>query len=173
MAKKNIFLIGPMGAGKSTVGRYLSSQLDMDFYDSDIEIEKQTGADINWVFDIEGEDKFRKREELIISQLTTRKGIILSTGGGVILSKQNRNQLSARGLVIYLTINIENQIIRTKKEKNRPLLNSHIELEKVLQSLSTIRTPLYEEIADITVSTDFVNPKIIVQNIINMIKKYI
>ena len=104
--KRNIFLIGPMGAGKSTIGRHLAQQLHLDFYDSDTEIENRTGADISWVFELEGEDGFRVREENVINDLTQKQGIVLATGGGSIKSKDSRNRLSARGIVVYLETTI-------------------------------------------------------------------
>ncbi|WP_343182493.1 shikimate kinase AroK [Buchnera aphidicola] len=169
--KRNIFLIGPMGAGKSTIGRQLSKELGMEFYDSDQEIEKRTGADISWVFDIEGEDGFRVREEKIIDELTKMNKIVLATGGGSIISKKIRNNLSSRGIVIYLQVAIEKQLDRTKRDKHRPLLNSSESIQTVLQNLSIKRTPLYEEISDFTINTDNKNAKSIVFNIIKMLKK--
>gem|GEM_PF-6767393 len=100
--KRNIFLVGPMGAGKSTIGRQLAQQLNMEFYDSDQEIEKRTGADVGWVFDVEGEEGFRDREEKVINELTEKQGIVLATGGGSVKSRETRNRLSARGVVVYL-----------------------------------------------------------------------
>ena len=105
--KRNIFLIGPMGAGKSTIGRQLAQQLNMDFIDSDSVIEDRAGADISWIFDLEGEEGFRKREERIINELTQLQGIVLSTGGGAVMSKESRNYLSARGIVIYLETTVD------------------------------------------------------------------
>ena len=115
--KRNIFLIGPMGAGKSTIGRQLAQMLGMEFMDSDSVIEERAGADIDWIFDVEGEAGFRKREERIINELTQGQGVVLSTGGGSILSKDNRNVLSARGIVIYLETTIDKQFERTQRDK--------------------------------------------------------
>ena len=167
--KRNIFLIGPMGAGKSTIGRQLAQQLSMDFVDSDSEIEQRAGADISWIFDIEGEDGFRKREERIINELTQRQGIVLSTGGGSILSKENRNYLSARGIVIYLQTTVEKQVERTQRDKKRPLLQDVEEPRKVLEELAKIRNPLYAEIADITLPTDEQSAKLMANQIIDLI----
>lgn len=105
--KRNIFLIGPMGAGKSTIGRHLAEQLHMEFFDSDHEIERRSGADIGWVFDVEGEEGFRIREEKVIGELSEQQGIVLATGGGAIKSRETRNKLSARGIVVYLETTIE------------------------------------------------------------------
>lgn len=122
--KRNIFLVGPMGAGKSTIGRHLADQLHLEFFDSDQEIERRTGAEIAWVFDIEGEDGFRVREEGVISDLTEMQGIVLATGGGSVISKDVRNKLSARGIVVYLETPIEKQVARTQRDKKRPLLQT-------------------------------------------------
>ena len=166
--KRNIFLIGPMGAGKSTIGRQLAQMLGMEFMDSDSVIEERAGADIDWIFDVEGEAGFRKREERIINELTQGQGIVLSTGGGSILSKDNRNVLSARGIVIYLETTIDKQFERTQRDKKRPLLQND-EPRKTLEELAKIRNPLYEEIADITLQTDDQAAKLVATNIIEMI----
>ncbi|OOF70979.1 shikimate kinase AroK [Rodentibacter caecimuris] len=167
--KRNIFLVGPMGAGKSTIGRQLAQQLSMDFIDSDTEIEERAGADISWIFDLEGEEGFRKREERIINELTQRQGIVLSTGGGAVVSKDNRNYLSARGIVIYLETSVDKQFQRTQRDKKRPLLQDTQDPRQVLEDLAKIRNPLYEEIADITLPTDEQNAKVMVNQIIDLI----
>ncbi|UDG79431.1 Shikimate kinase 1 [Candidatus Ecksteinia adelgidicola] len=168
--KRNIFLIGPMGAGKSTIGRQLAQTLNMIFFDSDQEIEQRTGADISWVFDVEGETGFRKREEKIINELTKNNGIILATGGGSIKSRKTRNHLSARGVVVYLETTIEKQLIRTQHDKKRPLLQISSPPRKLLEHLSKERNPLYEEIADVTISSNDQSAKIVVKKIINILK---
>ncbi|MGC7589229.1 shikimate kinase AroK [Bisgaard Taxon 46] len=167
--KRNIFLIGPMGAGKSTIGRQLAQQLNMDFVDSDAEIEQRAGADIGWIFDVEGEEGFRKREERIINELTQRQGIVLSTGGGAVLSKDNRNHLSARGIVIYLETTVDKQYQRTQRDKKRPLLQDVEDPREVLENLAKIRNPLYEEIADITLPTDEQSAKAMATQIVDLI----
>ncbi|WP_216782570.1 shikimate kinase AroK [Candidatus Profftia tarda] len=167
--KHNIFLIGPMGAGKSTIGRYLAQQLNMEFFDSDQEIERRTGADISWVFDLEGEQGFRDREEKIINDLTEKKGIVLATGGGSIQSLETRHRLSARGFVVYLRTSIEKQLARTQHDKKRPLLQVDTP-HAVLADLAKIRNPLYEEIADMTISTDDGSAKVTANHIINVIE---
>ena len=166
--KRNIFLIGPMGAGKSTIGRQLAQMLGMEFMDSDSVIEERAGADIDWIFDVEGEAGFRKREERIINELTQGQGVVLSTGGGSILSKDNRNVLSARGIVIYLETTIDKQFERTQRDKKRPLLQND-DPRKTLVELAKIRNPLYEEIADITLQTDDQAAKLVATDIIEMI----
>ena len=165
--KRNIFLIGPMGAGKSTIGRQLAQMLNMDFLDSDSVIEERAGADIDWIFDIEGEAGFRKREERIINELTQSQGLVLSTGGGTVLSKDNRNALSARGIVVYLETTVDKQFERTQRDKKRPLLQTENPYQ-VLQELAKIRNPLYEEIADITLQTDDQTAKVVATQIIDM-----
>lgn len=167
--KRNIFLIGPMGAGKSTIGRQLAQQLNMDFIDSDSEIEQRAGADISWIFDLEGEEGFRKREERVINELTQRQGIVLSTGGGAVMSKENRKNLSARGIVIYLETTIEKQYERTLRDKKRPLLQDVEDPRQVLEELAQIRNPLYQEIADITLPTDEQSAKVMANQIVDMI----
>jgi len=166
--KRNIFLVGPMGAGKSTIGRHLAEQLHLDFYDSDQEIERRTGADIAWVFDIEGEDGFREREESVINDLTDKQGIVLATGGGSVISKNVRNRLSARGIVVYLQTTIDKQVARTQRDKRRPLLQND-DPEKVLRELAGERNPMYEDVADYVVPTDDQSARTVANQIIEKI----
>ena len=167
--KRNIFLIGPMGAGKSTIGKYLSEMLHMDLYDSDQEIERRTGADIAWVFDVEGEEGFRKREEQVISDLSEMQGIVLATGGGAIKSSLTRNRLSARGIVVYLETPIEKQLARTQRDKRRPLLQTEEPPREVLTRLAEEREPLYREIADYVVRTDELTAKQVATHIVELL----
>lgn len=164
--KRNIFLVGPMGAGKSTIGRQLADQLHLEFFDSDQEIEKRTGADISWVFDIEGEEGFRVREEKVITELTEKQGIVLATGGGSVLSKEIRNRLSARGIVVYLETTIDKQVARTQRDKRRPLLQTGGEPREILENLAEERNPLYEDVADVVVRTDEQSAKVVANQII-------
>ncbi|MBO1270966.1 MULTISPECIES: shikimate kinase AroK [Shewanella] len=166
--KRNIFLVGPMGAGKSTIGRHLAQMLHLEFHDSDQEIESRTGADIAWVFDVEGEEGFRRREAQVISDLTEKQGIVLATGGGSVQSKDIRNYLSARGIVVYLETTIDKQVARTQRDKRRPLLQVDNPRE-VLEELAEIRNPLYEEIADIVVKTDEQSAKVVANQIIEQL----
>lgn len=166
--KRNIFLVGPMGAGKSTIGRHLADELHLEFYDSDQEIERRTGADIAWIFDLEGEDGFRKREENVINELTDKQGIVLATGGGSIVTKAVRNRLSARGIVVYLQTTIDKQVARTQRDKRRPLLQND-DPEAVLRDLAEDRNPLYEEVADYIVDTDDQSARAVANQIINKI----
>jgi len=166
--KRNIFLVGPMGAGKSTIGRHLAQMLHLEFHDSDQEIESRTGADIAWVFDVEGEEGFRRREAQVISDLTEKQGIVLATGGGSVQSKDIRNYLSARGIVVYLETTIDKQVARTQRDKRRPLLQVDNPRE-VLEELAETRNPLYEEIADIVVKTDEQSAKVVANQIIEQL----
>ena len=149
----NIFLIGPMGVGKTTIGKLLAQELKLDFMDSDQEIENRTGADIAWIFDMEGEAGFRLREEKIIEELSSLTKIVLATGGGVVLSEQNRRFLHSRGTVIYLMTTINQQLERIHKDQKRPLLQNVDDPEAKLRSLMEEREPLYREIADHMVMT--------------------
>jgi shikimate kinase len=164
--KRNIFLIGPMGAGKSTIGRELADRLHLEFFDSDQEIERRTGADIAWVFDLEGEEGFRKREEGVIEDLSEKQGIVLATGGGSVISAQVRNRLSARGIVVYLETTIDKQVARTQRDRRRPLLQTSEEPRTVLENLAVERNPLYEEIADVVVKTDDQSAKVVAHKIV-------
>jgi shikimate kinase len=150
---QNLFLIGPMGAGKSAVGRQLARLLHLDFLDSDEEVENRTGVDIPFIFEKEGEEGFRKRESKVIDELTRRQGVVLATGGGAVVDPDNRSQLGARGYVIYLHTTVQQQLDRTQRGRNRPLLEKG-DREKVLTELMEVRDPLYREIADLTIETD-------------------
>ena len=150
---KNLFLIGPMGAGKSAVGRQLARLLHLEFLDSDEEIESRTGVDIPFIFEKEGEEGFRKREVKVIDELSQREGVVLATGGGAVEDAESRSRLGARGFVVYLYTSVEQQLDRTKRGRNRPLLDSDNKAQ-VLEELMTTRDPLYREIADLTVDTD-------------------
>ncbi|WP_192483126.1 MULTISPECIES: shikimate kinase AroK [Cysteiniphilum] len=165
---QNVFLIGPVGAGKSTIGRQLASELKLDFVDSDREIEQRCGVDIDWIFDIEGEDGFRKREQEVLGDLATRQGIVLATGGGAIILPENRTLLSSRGKVVYLQASIEQQLERTAKDKKRPLLQVD-DKEAQLKKLMAEREPLYREIADITIETSETTVRNVVQKITNLL----
>ncbi|MCP5018565.1 MAG: shikimate kinase AroK [Ketobacter sp.] len=168
----NVILVGPMGAGKSTIGRQLAQALSYEFVDSDHEIEARTGADIPWIFDVEGEEGFRRREETVIDELTQRDGIVLATGGGAITREANRRAISARGIVVYLKTSIEQQLARTAKDRKRPLLQ-HAEPRKVLTELMKTREPLYLEVADHVVDTDASNIKDVALTISDLVTQTI
>ena len=152
--KRNIFLVGPMGAGKTTIGKQVAQLLHLEFLDTDQEIESRTGAPIDWIFDIEGEDGFRVREKEIIEELTSRQGIVLATGGGAVITPENRTFLAGRGIVVYLETSIEQQLERTRKDKRRPLLQNNDDPESTLRNLHIERDAQYREIADIIVATN-------------------
>lgn len=167
----NIYLIGPMGAGKTSVGKCLAALSKMEFYDSDEEIKAVTGVDITWIFEEEGEAGFRKREANIINKLVQHNNIILSTGGGVVVTESNRKQLSQHGVVVYLQVSTDVQLKRTaRKKESRPVLMKHNSLEKLTQ-LNKIRHPLYSEIADLIYNTDKLTPKSLAENILRDIEK--
>jgi shikimate kinase len=168
--QKNIFLIGLMGTGKTTVGRQLASKLKMEFYDSDRVIEEHTGADIPLIFEKEGEAGFRAREAAIIDELTQKKNIVLATGGGAILNAENRNHLVNRGTVFYLKSNLKTLVERTSKDKNRPLLQGEEPVETILKRLLEQRGPLYEETADYIVETANNSIHSVIQAIIKHLK---
>ncbi len=153
MSQQNVFLIGPMGAGKSAVGRQLAKMLHMTFVDSDDEIESRTGVDIPFIFEKEGEEGFRKREAKVIDDLSAMDGIVLATGGGAVVDAQNRSHLGARGFVVYLFTTVDQQVARTLKGRERPMLAKG-DSRKILEDLMEFRDPLYREIADLTVETD-------------------
>ncbi len=153
LKNNNIFLIGPMGAGKSSIGKYLAKSLNKKFYDTDEEIEKRTGVDICWVFDLEGEEGFRHRESAVIEELTKLTGIVLATGGGSVLNEENRTLLAEHGTVIYLDVSLEYQSNRTINESRRPLLRAP-NRDAVLEQLHIERKPLYESLADWRMLTD-------------------
>lgn len=149
----NIFLVGPMGAGKSTIGRQLAEALSFRFEDSDHEIQRRTGVDIPTIFEYEGEEGFRNREQQVIAELTNQEGIVLATGGGAMLREVNRQHLTARGVVIYLHCSPEQQFARTNRDRNRPLIQTEDPLQS-LRDIMAIREPLYRQVADLVVSTE-------------------
>jgi shikimate kinase len=153
MRFQNIFLIGPMGAGKSTVGRQLAGALSFEFRDSDQEVQRRTGVDIPTIFEFEGEEGFRARERQVIEELIQGEGIVLATGGGAVLRADNRQGLAARGVVIYLHCSPEQQYARTSRDRKRPLLATEDPLER-LRDLMTERDPIYRQVADMVVSTE-------------------
>lgn len=148
-----MFLIGPMGAGKSAVGRQLAKMLHLSFVDSDDEIESRTGVDIPFIFEKEGEAGFRKREAKVIDDLSAMDSIVLATGGGAVMDPQNRSHLGARGFVVYLFTTVDQQVARTLKGRERPML-ANGDSREILEDLMAVRDPLYREIADLTVETD-------------------
>ena len=150
---RNIFLVGPMGAGKSAVGRYLARTMHLSFVDSDDEIESRTGVDIPFIFEKEGEAGFRKREAVVINDLSKMDGVVLATGGGAIVDADSRSHLGGRGFVVYLFTTVDQQVSRTRKGRERPLLENS-DPRAILEELLAIRDPMYREIADLVVDTD-------------------
>jgi len=169
-AKGSFFLVGPMGAGKSTIGRQLARALGIKFIDSDREVEARTGVDIPLIFELEGEYGFRKREQEVIDELSARPGIVLATGGGAVLDPQNRLNLSSRGNVIYLQTSVNQQLQRTARDRSRPLLQTGNPREKLEQLLAE-RDPLYREIADIVIETDGCRVRDVVQKITHFVEE--
>jgi len=152
-AARSIFLVGPMGSGKSAVGRRLAHDIGAEFCDSDAVIEARTGVEISFIFEKEGEAGFRRRERLVIDELTKKTGIVLATGGGSVLAAENRERLATRGRVVYLHTTVTQQLERTSHNRDRPLLSSG-DPERTLGDLMKVRDPLYRETAEICVETD-------------------
>tara|TARA_B100000029_G_scaffold499891_1_gene570877 strand:+ start:967 stop:1470 length:504 start_codon:yes stop_codon:yes gene_type:complete len=166
----HIFIIGPTASGKTTIGKKLAKFLNMRFIDTDKEIEKSTGVNINWLFDIEGEEGFRQREKDILLEIKKMNSSVVSTGAGLVLKKKNRELLSSNGKIIYLDISIESQLKRTTFDKSRPLLSKGNK-RKILSKMSKDRDPLYKKLADITIKPDKKSINRIVEEIALKIKK--
>jgi len=169
--KRNIYLIGPMGSGKTAVGRQLAAELGLEFVDSDTEIENRTGVDITYIFDKEGEAGFRQREQAVIRELIARDHLVVATGGGAVIADENRRNLAETGIVVYLRTTVEQQLERTRRTKNRPLLNNGDPAE-VLGQLMALRGPLYEEIATFSADTGNRRVKTVVTGILNALQVY-
>jgi shikimate kinase len=167
---ENIFLVGSMGAGKSTIGKQLAKTLRKEFLDSDNEIEKRTGVDVAYIFDIEGEDGFRKRERLIIEELTEEREIVLATGGGVILDADNRAKLVSRGFVVYLFAPLKLLVERTSRDRNRPLLAGGDPQER-LSAMIEERDPIYRQVADLVLETDERSTRLVVKDLLRQIEE--
>lgn len=162
---QRLFLVGPMGAGKSTLGRHLARVLDWPFHDVDTAIEQRTGADIPWIFDVEGETGFREREAAMVEELTQLPNLVLATGGGVVETPANRRHLHDRGVVIYLFTPVKLQLERTRRDRNRPLLQTP-DPETTLNELMARRDPLYRETAHHVVSTESGNMRRVTDDIL-------
>ena len=170
MSRQNLFLVGLMAVGKTTVGRLLAESLGMQFYDTDKEVECRAGADIGWIFDVEGESGFRDREQCVVDELTQKQGVVLATGGGVILRECNRKALAARGIVIHLDSSVRRLVERTRNDRKRPLLQQGNAME-TLTRLKAERGPLYDEIADYRFVTDKQGPKVLAAAIERRLRK--
>lgn len=166
----NIFLVGPMGVGKTTIGRSLAEELRLEFVDCDVEIEARCGAEIAWIFDVEGEAGFRDREMEMLAELTDRDNILLATGGGAVLRKENRDYLKKRGTVVFLDSSVESLVKRTAKDKKRPLLQN-VDPAKVLRRIKTERDPLYREIADIRLYVGDKSSRRVVQQVVQLLNR--
>jgi shikimate kinase len=160
-----VFLVGPMGAGKTTIGKHLAQHLKLRFVDSDAEIEARTGADIPWIFDVEGEEGFRDREQQVVGEMTEWDNIVLATGGGVIVRPENRSALAGRGFVVYLYATVEEQVRRTSRDRRRPLLRDG-DPQEILKELMSVRDPLYREISDHIIETDNCSPRTVAQRLV-------
>lgn len=161
---QTIVLVGPMGAGKSTIGKLLAGILHLPFADSDRVIEERTGADIPWIFDVEGEDGFRLRETAALRDLLAEGPMVLATGGGIVLREENRQLLKGDSIVVYLTASVDQLVERTHKDKKRPLLQV-ADPEAKIRELIAQRHPLYQEVADLVIQTDRRGPKAVAQDI--------
>ena len=160
-----------MGSGKSTIGRLLSNELKLDFLDSDKVIVDRAGADIPWIFDVEGEVGFRDREQAVIEQISQQDDLVLATCGGVVMREANREALRSRGFVIYLLTSIDQQMERTARDKNRPLLQTE-NPRATLEALLEKRDPLYRETADLILRTDRRHPRVVISEIVKALKKH-
>lgn len=156
LGKRNLYLVGPMGTGKTAVGKHLARLLRVPFFDSDAEIERAAGVDVPYIFDEEGEEGFRRRERQALAELCAREPIVLATGGGAILDPANRELLGQTGVVIFLQTSIQQQLQRVGSGRGRPLLKSGdgAELQARLEQLRAVREPLYQQVADVTLQTD-------------------
>jgi shikimate kinase len=155
----NIYLIGPMGSGKTTIGQRVAERLEMEFLDCDRNLERQTGASVNLIFDVEGESGFRERESKMLEVLTSRQNLLLATGGGTVLKKENRELLKRTGLVVYLQTSVSQQLQRLRLDRTRPLLQEGDRRQK-LTRLAATRNPIYEELADLVFPSLNRGPKI-------------
>lgn len=170
MKRQNIFLVGLMAVGKSTVGRTLADTLNMPFFDSDREIEARAGAEVSWIFDVEGEVGFRDREEQVIDELSQLDAVVVATGGGAVKRLNNRLHLASRGIVIHLDCPLRRLLARTRNDKKRPLLQGD-NREQILTKLVCERAPLYTEIADYRFVSDKQSVKTLVRQIVKKLRE--
>ncbi len=166
ISKDLIVFVGPMGAGKTTLGKILAREIGYVFHDTDKEIENRTGANIPWIFDVEGEDGFRERESQVIEDLCQLKGVVLATGGGAMMREVNRENVRRKAYVVYLNTSVDQQYKRTHKDKNRPLLQGDKNPRRVLEDLYQQRDPVYRQVADLVIDTDRKSIKAIIKDIV-------
>ncbi len=171
MTPRNVILIGPMGVGKTTVGRALARINGMSFVDSDLALEQRTGVSVSTIFDIEGEEGFRQRETELLKELTRTGNSVIATGGGAVIMEENRKTLRSAGVVVYLSAPVQKLLKRTRNGRNRPLLQTH-NPEQVLTDLMRVRDPLYRDVADLIVNVDDRSAQLIGRRIHEMITKY-
>lgn len=164
LKNNNVFLVGPMGAGKTTIGRFLAEILELEFIDLDTAIEERCGANIPWIFDVEGEAGFRKRESRMLEEITSRSNVLLATGGGAVLSESNRELLKQQGYVVYLNASAAQLLERTAHDRNRPLLQVE-NPQEVIEKILSERDPLYREVADLVVVTEKRKPQVVAEDI--------
>ncbi len=162
----SLFLVGPMGVGKTTVGKRLARELSLEFIDSDHEIEKRAGADISWIFEVEGESGFRQRETKVLEELTHLPDVLISTGGGCVLSDKNRGNLKSRGVVVFLDTSLDIQLMRMKKDKKRPLLKN-VNHADALTKMKAVRDPLYNDVSHVKIFVGESGSKLVVSSIID------
>ena len=165
----NIFLIGSLGAGKSTIARRLAATLDKEFVDADRELEQRTGVGIPLIFELEGEAGFRKRERELLAELVMRNGIVLATGGGVVLAAENRANLAARGFVIYLDAPVDLLVARVARDRHRPLMQTP-DPKATMREIVRVRDPLYRESADIVIRSSHRSSRLVVREILQRIE---
>lgn len=168
MSEKNIYLVGPMGVGKSTIGRLLATELSLTFHDSDRVIEERTGADIPWIFDMEGESGFRDRETAVLADLATGKQLVIATGGGIITRPENIAIMKASGYICYLTASVDQLVERTARDKKRPLLQVENPRQRIVELLVQ-RDPLYASAADFIINTDRRSPRSVAMEIASLV----
>jgi shikimate kinase len=170
-APRRIFLIGPMGSGKTTVGRHLARRLGMDFLDLDLELQSRCGVEVAVIFDIEGESGFRQRESALLDELTQRDGLVLATGGGSVLREDNRRMLAERGVVVYLQTTVKQQLKRLERDKQRPLLQAPDRRQR-LEELAEARNPVYESCAHLVVRSSNIAPAAMAANVARRLREH-
>ncbi len=169
MNHRNIILVGPMGAGKTTVGRHIATELDLDFYDIDQSLELRTGAHVSLIFEIEGEQGFRRRESEMLAEVAAKKQVLIATGGGSVLNEENRKCMRQNGFVIYLRISVERQLARLSRDKTRPLLQTP-DRQVRLRKMAEVRDPIYSELADLVINSDNRSVMSTSRHVLNCIK---